>query len=207
MSEIKAAIFDVGGVLSNEGLQAMLDDMKESLDIDDEILKGIFSTHIPLIGSGKIDEAEFWGQVSKVYDTRNVEVAENLLGRAYAESLRPQQEVLELVQALGDAGITMAILSNTIEQHAQPLRNAGVYDGFNHIFLSHEIGYRKPDPDAYEHVLQALDISAPEAIFVDDREENVEAANALGMHGLVFTTPQKLVTDVQTLLPELELSK
>lgn len=207
MSEIKAAIFDVGGVLSDEGLQAMLDDMKTSLSIDDSILQEIFEVQIPLIGSGKIDEVEFWDQVSTTYGTRKVDVSENLLGRAYAESLQPQVDVLKLVKVIGDAGIKLAILSNTIEQHAQPLRVAGIYDDFNHVFLSHEIGFRKPNPKAYEYALSELDITAPEAVFIDDRLENIEAANQLGIHGLLFTSADQLLVDFQTLFPELDFSK
>lgn len=209
MNEIKAAIFDVGGVLCNEGLQAMLVDMKTTLNIDEATLSKIFASHIPLIGSGKIEEAEFWEQVSKTYSTRKVDVSENLLGRAYADSLKPQTEVLEVVKTLGEGGINLAILSNTIEQHAQPLRAAGVYSEFDdeNIFLSHEIGLRKPSLEVYEFVLRRLGIDAPEAIFVDDRADNVGAAIQLGMHGIVFEDAEKLEADIQVLLPDFDFSK
>lgn len=203
MREIKAAIFDVGGVLCDEGLQAMIADMKQSLGIDDTVIKDIFKNDIPLIGSGKIDETEFWKRIASTYGTRQVSVSENLLGRAYAEALKPQEEVLKLIKRLGESGIVLAILSNTVEQHATPLRAAGIYDNFDNVYLSHEIGLRKPDPSAYNYVLDDMEVSAPETIFVDDRFENVKTANELGMHGIVYENPEQLLADIHQLVPNL----
>lgn len=44
----------------------------------------------------------------------------------------------------------------------------------------------KPDAEIYEHLLKEYSLSAPECVFIDDREENVETAVSLGMKGIVF---------------------
>ncbi len=43
-----------------------------------------------------------------------------MLGRAFGEAIKPHTPILELVKELGESGIKLAILSNTIEPHAKP---------------------------------------------------------------------------------------
>lgn len=59
-------------------------------------------------------------------------------------------------------------------------------DVFDVLFFSAEIGLTKPDPRIYQLMLEKLDVRAQEAIFVDDFQENIDAANALGIHGVRF---------------------
>ena len=55
------------------------------------------------------------------------------------------------------------------------------------LLLSGRIGLAKPDPRLFEHALAALALPAGEVLFVDDRDENVAAAESVGMAGHVFT--------------------
>jgi FMN phosphatase YigB (HAD superfamily) len=57
----------------------------------------------------------------------------------------------------------------------------------------------KPDPAIYEHTLKGLDVSAAEALFLDDRIPNVEAARALGIHAIQFRSIAELKADLEAL--------
>ena len=59
---------------------------------------------------------------------------------------------------------------------------------FGQIFLSHEIGLLKPDPAAFQHVLEQIGCAAEEAVMVDDNPACVAQARALGMKGIRFRT-------------------
>lgn len=203
---LKVVIFDAGGVL-HTSTTAVQDALVKEFSLTQTALHDIWTTLIPLLGSGKITEQSFWREIHDAYGVRQVEVVENLLGKAFAETLAPYPEVLALVKALHRHGIALAVLSNTIEPHAKALREAGVYDGFDQLFLSHEVGLRKPDPAIYKHVLRELDVQPAEALFIDDDPNNVKAAQALGMQGVIFTSPAQLVADVQSLVPDLILSR
>ena len=50
----------------------------------------------------------------------------------------------------------------------------------------------KPEERIYRIALQQLDVNPQEAIFIDDRQENIEGANNLGIHTILFETPQQL---------------
>ncbi|MCA9548600.1 MAG: HAD family phosphatase [Myxococcales bacterium] len=52
-------------------------------------------------------------------------------------------------------------------------------------FVSCETGHRKPDPEAYLHAARSLGVPTCDCVFVDDREENVVAAEAVGMQGIL----------------------
>ena len=199
MSKIEAVIFDAGGVL-HESNSAVTDDLVKELGLEQETLEKIWANQIPLLGSGKIDEAEFWEQVSSEHGIRQVEVAENLLGRAFTEALKSHVPVIELIKELGTSGVKLAVLSNTIEPHAKALKDAGLYDGFDYLFLSHEVGMRKPDAAIYEHALAELGTKPEATIFVDDDPENVKAAEALGIKGVVFDDVEKVVAELRSLV-------
>lgn len=199
MSRIKAVIFDAGGVL-HESNTAMADDLFEELGITSEVLKQIRAKQMPLLGSGAIDEVEFWHQVTSEYGLREVTTDENLLGRAFIKAIVEHTSITELIKQLRVSGVKLAVLSNTIQPHAMALKEAGLYDGFDHVLLSHEVGMLKPDSAIYKHALEVLDVSPEATIFVDDDRQNVEAAETLGIKGIVFTDADKVVREIRSLV-------
>jgi putative hydrolase of the HAD superfamily len=66
--------------------------------------------------------------------------------------------------------------------------------------FSCEVGLAKPDPAIYNLVLRLCSTQPEEAIFVDDFVENIEAANALGIHGILFKNAKQAMADVRDLL-------
>jgi glucose-1-phosphatase len=78
----------------------------------------------------------------------------------------------------------VACLSNTDALNVQRFdEELHLRDWFDECFYSHEIGARKPDPEVYLHVSNALDIPPDEIAFFDDSLECVNGAIAVGMHG------------------------
>ncbi|NCC19490.1 HAD family phosphatase [Candidatus Saccharibacteria bacterium] len=202
MNKIETVIFDAGGVL-HEGNVAVTKDLTNELDISREVLSQIWAEEIPLLGLGEIDESEFWRRVSEKHQLRNISPDENLLGRAFIEHLVPFVEVQKLVKDLGGFGVKTAVLSNTIEPHAKALREAGLYDGFDEVLLSHEIGLRKPFSKTYEYALDVLRANPQTTIFIDDDPQNTKAASQLGIHSVTFVNPEQLKRDLGQYIPGL----
>ena len=69
----------------------------------------------------------------------------------------------------------------------------GWFDG---VVLSGEVRLLKPDPRIFQHFFETHNVDPADAVYVDDLRPNVEAANALGMHGIVFTDPPSLRSDL-----------
>ncbi|MGC0403586.1 FMN phosphatase YigB (HAD superfamily) [Streptomyces sp. SAI-126] len=74
-------------------------------------------------------------------------------------------------------------------------------DNLDHVAFSGRIGAAKPDPAAFHHCVTALPAAPADFLFVDDREENVRAAQAVGMNGHVFDSRAALAHVVDAWLP------
>jgi putative hydrolase of the HAD superfamily len=95
--------------------------------------------------------------------------------------------------ALKQRGLLTAIVSNMGDTvHKRMQRELDWLSRFDVLVWSYHVGVAKPDPAIYRYVLEKLGTQPEETLFIDDRPVNVEAANALGMKGVVFTTVEKL---------------
>ena len=65
-------------------------------------------------------------------------------------------------------------------------RRYGIPEFYDEIISAGETGYAKPNPKIFEEALKRLNAKAEECIFVDDTEENIEAARTLGMKGILY---------------------
>ena len=72
----------------------------------------------------------------------------------------------------------------------------GRHSRIRQMFFSFEIGFRKPDPRFYTHIMQSLQVEPHEIVFVDDDQRNVSAARNLGINGIQFTDTNSLVREL-----------
>jgi len=93
--------------------------------------------------------------------------------------------------------------SNTNPAHVAHFSKAyaGVLGHFREIFLSSSIGLRKPDAEAYDHVVKAIGVPASRILFFDDSAANIEGARARGLHAVHVTS----MDDVARALTALEV--
>ena len=81
--------------------------------------------------------------------------------------------------------------SNTNSAHVEyfSVAHADVLGHFRELFLSSSIGLRKPDAEAFDHVVQAIGVPASRIVFFDDLAENVEGARARGLTAVHVPSP------------------
>ncbi len=100
-------------------------------------------------------------------------------------------------QKLKQHGLLTAILSNMGENVlANMEREFDWLPRFDVLVWSYQLLMAKPDPAIYRHTLDKLGVKPEEALFLDDKPINIEAARALGIRGIVFSTIEKLRTDL-----------
>ena len=109
---------------------------------------------------------------------------------------RVDDRMVAYVLSLRDVA-EVALLSNIPADHADAFLAAQpwLYD-LDHVAFSGKIRAAKPDPAAFRHCVDALRAAPADFLFVDDREENVGAARAMGMDGHVFTGREELAAVV-----------
>lgn len=79
------------------------------------------------------------------------------------------------------------------------LQEKGIEGIFDEIIISGEVGYIKPEREIFEIALQKLDVQAGEAIFIDDNPQNIDGADQLGIHTILFTSARQLTDDLTEL--------
>ena len=93
----------------------------------------------------------------------------------------------------------VVLLSNINVLHYEYLKKYfPVFNVFHKVFTSFELGVIKPSPAIYQKILKALNVSAENVFYTDDREELVESAKALGINSFLFTGIEQLKRDLIT---------
>ena len=117
----------------------------------------------------RADFERFWTAIFAGWIDGNIALAEALLARP---------------------GVAVALLTNTNPVHyGHLLRALPLLERIPWRFASFETGLMKPSPEAFQHVLSTVGVTPSEAVFIDDLEANVDAARALGLHGVLATSP------------------
>lgn len=89
--------------------------------------------------------------------------------------------VLVLADDLQRAGLTTAILTNGTDTIPAEAAQLGLDAHFSHIFNSASIGFVKPDPRAFQHVIDTLEVPGDSVFFTDDSAAKLKGAVSLGM--------------------------
>jgi len=105
-----------------------------------------------------------------------------------------RKEVITIMQQLREQGHRVVVLSNTNSLHTTywPEQYPEISAAADRIYLSQEMGMRKPEARIYQQLLTLEGYSAADAVFFDDNVDSIEGANQLGITSI-------LVTDKNTL--------
>jgi len=102
-------------------------------------------------------------------------------------ALRP--EVIDIMHKLREQGHRVVVLSNTNRLHTTfwPEQYPEIRAAADHIYLSQEMGMRKPEAAIYQQVLTQEGFSAEDAVFFDDNAENIAGAERVGITSILVT--------------------
>lgn len=102
-------------------------------------------------------------------------------------ALRP--DVIDIMHKLREQGHRVVVLSNTNRLHTTywPEQYPEIRAAADKIYLSQEMGLRKPEPAIYQQVLEQEGFSASEAVFFDDNADNIKGAQQAGITSILVT--------------------
>ena len=188
-----AVIFDVGNVLygwdPDSFLVRQIADDEARMRFVDEV--GLWQWHESLDGGRPFDEAA--AELSE----RFPEYAHliSAWGERFGETITdPIADVHALVEALDERGVPLFAITNFSADFWPPFhaQEREFFRRFRDIVVSGEVRLLKPDPAIYYLALDRFRLRPKQALFIDDRLINVQAAEAVGMHGHLFTTAEAL---------------
>lgn len=121
--------------------------------------------------------------------------------RPMREGLRASPGAVETLAALRGQGLRIGLISNTIwpgELHLEDLDSVGLLSYLEHTIFSGDLGLWKPNRQVFQHALDALGVTAGEAVFVGDSpREDILGAQRLGMRAVWVANPDFPLGDVQ----------
>lgn len=185
MKKIKAVILDLGVVIINidqdktlrafERLGIDLEDINESMPIFKQYEKG------------EMSDEDFIQALKNALKGNATE--EQIIKAWNAMILDIPTYRFRLIEKLREH-YKVYLLSNTNSIHIKEIKeyirqyhpNEDWHNTFDKMFLSYEIGLRKPDAAIYEHVLNEVNLKPEETIFVDDSRANIKGAEKLGIN-------------------------
>lgn len=83
-------------------------------------------------------------------------------------------------------GVRLFLLSNISKYFAEHSQEIEILNKLDGLIMSGPIGIVKPSYEIFEHLCKKYDITPSEAIFVDDRRDNIEGAESYGIKGYIF---------------------
>jgi putative hydrolase of the HAD superfamily len=95
-------------------------------------------------------------------------------------------ELVACIERLRAHGLRVGLLSNFSADLRAMLAQQDLLRCFDALAISAEIGIMKPDAAAYQAILAMMQMEAHTCVFIDDVPANVAAAQAVGLHGIVF---------------------
>jgi putative hydrolase of the HAD superfamily len=147
---------------------------------------------------GRISVAAFWQGIGNTLRLTSGDV-EQLRTDFYRGDVR-NDALVARIDAMRQAGLRLGILSNFSRELWTLLERQDLSHRFDAIAVSADIGVMKPAPAAYHAILNMLRLPPEACLFIDDLPDNIAAAQALGLHGLVFRDSPSCLAEINRLL-------
>jgi len=194
--EIKAVLFDFGGVLAEEGFKGGLTVIAENNDHDPLKLVSAAFDIIYDIGFvvGKVRDDSFWATLRQHFPLKENDSAlrEEILSHFL---LRPW--MLDTVSDLKNHGIIVGILSDQCHWLDELDQRNGFLKLFDHIFNSYYMHISKRDPKVFDYASESLDISPNHILFIDDHESNIIRAKQKGFQTILYLDKDSFIRQLK----------
>jgi putative hydrolase of the HAD superfamily len=199
LSNVKAVIFDYGAVLSLLPTTEDIEGSARILGISADSFRKLWGHNRDLYDRGDLSPETYWRKLAEDADTTlDASQLQGLDERDVTMWSRLNPDMVGWLSALSAAGMKTAVLSNMHMGMVQHARHAFQWlDDVSFTTFSAEVRLIKPDPAIYEHCLRGLDVAPSDSLFIDDREVNVQAARAMGIHAVQFESLAQLRSELQ----------
>ena len=174
-------LFDLGGVIINWNDDWLYDEITSQLNQPFEKIKSKYNANLCNLFESKINESEFW---DLVLGSDNI-IDDKIISKTFLKKSSINYDFLNFAKSLKTTGQLIGILSNLTPETSTCIQK-NLLEDFDYHFYSNSIKLSKPNPEIYQYVCEQ--INSQKILFIDDKQENLDAAKVFGMETLLFTS-------------------
>lgn len=194
---IKCIISDMGNVFISFDNDIFFKKITDNTSLSQSDIAGLVSENFEILRSfdkGEISPAEFYNKAVRIFKS---DFDYNRFFKAYNDVFDLRTKELQILKKLKE-NCRVILLSNTdVMRYGFIKKNFPEILIFDAYILSHLEGCIKPDPQIYKAALEKTEAQADECLFIDDRVENIDVANALGINTIHFIERADLAAELR----------
>lgn len=173
-------LFDLGGVLINWKDDWLYDEISSQIKKPFNEIKSKFNENLCSLFESKMNENEFWDNVLG----SNIEIDTKIISKTFVKKSSINKEFLNFAKSLQINGNLIGILSNLTPETSEHIEK-NLFKDFDYHFYSNLLKMSKPNSEIYQYVCDQ--ISSDDILFIDDKQENLDAAKSFGIKTILFT--------------------
>ncbi|HUF33543.1 MAG TPA: HAD-IA family hydrolase [Acidimicrobiales bacterium] len=205
---ITAVLFDFGGVILSSPFEAFAHHEREH-GLPEGFIRRLNATNPDANAWALLERSEVdLDGFAELFEAEAATAGHRIDARAILGLLggEVRPEMVEALRRIRAAGLPLALLTNNFVSGpggATAGSRPDIAEAlalFDHVIESSVAGVRKPDPAAYDLVLDRLDVPAHEVVFLDDLGVNLKPARALGMTTIKVLDADQALTELEAVL-------
>ena len=187
-------LVDFAGVIGHPQRDTDLPEIAGLLNISAIDLEAAYWTHRAEYDRG-LDDFQYWGRVASRPMTPSA--VDRLVELDQASWTRLNHETIDILARHHHKGSRVTLLSNAPGFLARAVKALPELSFFDAMTFSCDLGVVKPDPRSFTRTIAATGAKIADTVFIDDRLENIEAANNLGIRGVLFAGARDLASSLE----------
>jgi putative hydrolase of the HAD superfamily len=196
----RVVVFDYGEVISRSPSDRDRADLLETAGVAAEAFWDPYWAHRDGLDQGTTSIREYWKLVAEDLGiTWSESTIHELWIADFTGWLSVNPGTFDVLSDLHAGGTRIALLSNAGFDFASPFRFSPMAQFFERMFISAELSKLKPNADIYLEVANELGITPAQMVFIDNKQVNVDGAEALGITGHLFVGHAELRSFLESL--------
>ncbi len=194
---IKCIISDMGNVFISFDNNIFFKKIAANASLSQSDIAWLVSENFEILRSfdkGEISPTEFYNKAVRIFKS---DFDYNRFFKTYNDVFDLRKKELQILKKLKE-NYRVILLSNTdVMRYGFIKKNFPEMLIFDAYVLSYEEGYMKPNPRIYKAALEKAEVQAAECLFIDDKGDNIDAANALGIKTIHFIERADLAAELR----------
>ena len=184
-SGVEAIVFDLGGVILEIDFGRVFAAWAQQAGVATELIRSRFSLDAAY---GRHERGEITAQqyFASLRESLGLALSDAQFESGWNEMVRGEIPGVAALITQAAQRFPLYVFSNTNAMHYAHWgpSHARLLQSFRHLFLSYQMGLRKPEAAAFGHIAAQIGVPLANILFFDDTPENVEAARTLGMQAV-----------------------